>query len=206
MRAKVLNILACLLFIWIALPVMAQHISVEPRAVKGGRVTLTFRNVPPEDAGNVNGAYTVNHGDGTISLPYLSSRVRVVGKTAREIEDHVRALYVNQKIYSQPIVMAAVGSEQESNDLNQRYIQVTGNVAGKKNLPYRQGITLIQALLDCGDITDYGSRKIQVTRKGVTRTYDYFSARDRAIQLMPDDVIFVPTRPAFERRPSKIGP
>lgn len=206
MRAKILNILACLLFIWIALPVVAQQISVEPRAVKGGRVTLTFRNVPPEDVGNVNGAYTVNHGDGTISLPYLSSRVRVVGKTAREIEDHVRALYVNQKIYSQPIVMAAVGSEQESNDLNQRYIQVTGNVAGKKNLLYRQGITLIQALLDCGDITDYGSRKIQVTRKGVTRTYDYFSARDRAIQLMPDDVIFVPTRPAFERRPSKIGP
>lgn len=206
MRTKFFHILTCLLFIWMALPVVAQQLSVEPRAVKGGRVTLTFRNVPPEDAGNVNGAYTVNHGDGTISLPYLSSRVRVVGKTAREIEDYVRALYVDQKIYSQPIVMAAVGSEQESNDLNLRYIQVTGNVAGKKNLPYRQGITLIQALLDCGDITDYGSRKIQVTRKGVTRTYDYFSARDRSIQLMPDDVIFVPTRPAFERRPSKIGP
>ena len=201
MNAKIFNILAVLLLALLALPIMAQQLSVEPRAVKGGRVTLTFRNVPAEDVGNVNGAYTVNHGDGTISLPYLSGRVRVVGKTAREIEDQVRSLYVAQRIYSQPIVMAAVGSEQESNDLNQRYIQVTGNVAGKKNLPYRQGITLIQALLDCGDITDYGSRKIQVTRKGVTRTYDYFSARDRSIQLMPDDVIFVPTRPAFERRP-----
>lgn len=206
MNTRIFHTLLVLLMVWVTLPMMAQQLSVEPRAVKGGRVTLTFRNVPSEDAGNVNGAYTVNHGDGTISLPYLSDRVRVVGKTAREIEDHVRALYINQKIYAQPIVMAAVGSEHESNDLNQRYIQVTGNVAGKKNLLYRQGITLIQALLDCGDITDYGSRKIQVTRKGVTRTYDYFSARDRSIQLMPDDVIYVPTRPAFERRPSKIGP
>ena len=206
MNTRVLHCLLALLLLWVTLPVAAQQLSVEPRAVKGGRVTLTFRNVPQEDASNVNGAYTVNHGDGTISLPYLSDRVRVVGKTAREIEDQVRSLYVNQKIYSQPIVMVAVGSEQESNDLNQRYIQVTGNVAGKKNLPYSQGITLIQALLDCGDITDYGSRKIQVTRKGTTRTYDYFSARDRSIQLMPDDVIYVPTRPAFERRPSKIGP
>ncbi len=200
------NIFAVMLLMLFTTVAMAQQLSVEPRAVKGGRVTLTFRNVPAEDAGNVNGAYTVNHGDGTISLPYLSGRVRVVGKTAREIEDHVRSLYISQQIYSQPIVMVAVGSEHESNDLNQRYIQVTGNVAGKKNLPYRQGITLIQALLDCGDITDFGSRKIQVTRKGVTRTYDYFSARDRAIPLMPDDVIFVPTRPAFEGRPNKIGP
>lgn len=206
MNVRILNILAVILLTLFALPALAQQLSVEPRAVKGGRVTLTFRNVPAEDVSNVNGAYTVNHGDGTISLPYLSERVRVVGKTAREIEDYVRSLYISQRIYSQPIVMVAVGSEQESNDLNQRYIQVTGNVASKKNLPYRQGITLIQALLDCGDITDYGTRKIQVTRKGVTRTYDYFSARDRAIQLMPDDVIFVPTRPAFERRPSKIGP
>lgn len=206
MNTNVFKLFLTLMLTLVVLPVFAQQLSVEPRAVKGGRVTLTFRNVPSEDASNVNGAYTVNHGDGTISLPYLAERVRVVGKTAREIEDQVRSLYISQQIYSQPIVMAAVGSESESNDLNQRYIQVTGNVAGKKNLPYRQGITLIQALLDCGDITDYGSRKIQVTRRGVTRTYDYFSARDRSIQLMPDDVIFVPTRPAFERRPSKIGP
>lgn len=206
MKTRLFNFILWWMFALLAMPLVAQQLSVEPRAVKGGRVSLTFRNVPPEDAGNVNGAYTVNHGDGTISLPYLAERVRVVGKTAREIEDYVRSLYVEQQIYAHPIVMAAVGSEQEASDLNLRYIQVTGNVAGKKNLPYRQGITLIQALLDCGDITDFGSRKIQVTRRGVTRTYDYFSARDRSIQLMPDDVIFVPTRPAFERRPSKIGP
>lgn len=184
----------------------AAPLSVEPRAVKGGKVTITLKNIPPEDVSNVNGSYSVNRGDGTISLPYLSERVHVAGKTAREVEEQVRALYVAQKIYSQPIVAASVGSQAEADELDVRYIQVTGYVAGKKNLRYRQGITLIQALLDCGDITDYGSRRIQVTRKGVTRTYDYFSARDRSIQLMPDDTIFVPARPAFERRPSKIGP
>ncbi len=184
----------------------AAPLSVEPRAVKGGKVAITFKNIPPEDAGNVNGSYSVNRADGTISLPYLSERVYVAGKTAREVEEQVRSLYIAQKIYSQPIVAASVGSQAEADELDVRYIQVTGYVAGKKNLRYRQGITLIQALLDCGDITDYGSRRIQVTRRGVTRTYDYFSARDRSIQLMPDDIIFVPARPAFERRPSKIGP
>ena len=87
-----------------------------------------------------------------------------------------------------------------------RFIQVSGYVGKKSNLPYREGITLIEALLDAGDITDYGSRKIQITRGGVTRTYDYFSAKDRGIKLLPKDVIYVPRRPAFEGRPGSVGP
>ena len=101
--------------------------------------------------------------------------------------------------------MANVGPKGEA-AIDARYVQVTGYVGGKKNLPYREGMTLIQALIECGDITDFGSRKIQITRGKVTRTYDYISARDRAIKLMPHDSVYVPRRPAFEGRPDKIGP
>ena len=122
-----------------------------------------------------------------------------------EVENKLRSLYLTQQIYSDPIVMANVGPKGEA-AVDARYVQVTGYVAGKKNLPYREGMTLIQALIECGDITDFGSRKIQITRGKVTRTYDYFSARDRSIKLMPNDSVFVPRRPAFEGRPDKIGP
>ena len=67
-------------------------------------------------------------------------------------------------------------------------------------------VDLIAAIVDCGDITDHGSREIQVTRGNQTQTYDYFSAKDRAIKLRPNDVIFVKLRGPFEGRPSKIGP
>lgn len=188
------------------LPTMAQNEASEPRAVKGGRIEVIFKNIPAEDNANVTGEYQVNRGDGTISLPYLSNRVRVLGMTARDIENVVRAQYVAQQIYSDPIVMVHVGPKNEVGSVEVRYIQVSGYVTQKKNLPYREGITLIEALLDCGDISDYGSRKIQITRGNVTRTYDYFSARDRAIKLLPSDVIYVPRRPAFESRPGTIGP
>ena len=187
------------------LPLFAQDASTEPRASKGGSVTVQFKNIPSEDAANVNGDYAVSREDGTISMPYLSGRVSVVGLTARQVENKLRSLYLSQQIYSDPIVMANVGPKGEA-AIDARYVQVTGYVGGKKNLPYREGMTLIQALIECGDITDFGSRKIQVTRGKVTRTYDYFSARDRAIKLMPNDSIFVPRRPAFEGRPDKIGP
>lgn len=189
----------------VVFPVLAQDASTEPRATKGGSVTVQFKNIPSEDVNNVSGDYAVSREDGTISMPYLSGRVSVVGLTARQVENKLRSLYLAQQIYSDPIVMANVGPKGEA-AIDARYVQVTGYVGGKKNLPYREGLTLIQALIECGDITDFGSRKIQVTRGKVTRTYDYFSARDRAIKLMPNDSIFVPRRPAFEGRPDKIGP
>lgn len=200
MKQMLLAVLSLLL-----LPVFAQDAATEPRASKGGSVTVQFKNIPSEDVNNVNGDYPVSREDGTISMPYLSGRVSVAGLTARQVENKLRALYLAQEIYSDPIIMANVGPKGET-PVDSRYIQVTGYVAGKKNLPYREGMTLIQALIECGDITDWGSRRIQVTRGKVTRTYDYFSARDRSIKLLPSDSIYVPRRPAFEGRPDKIGP
>ena len=184
----------------------AQNEASEPRAVKGGAVNITFKNIPSEDAGNVNGRYTVNRGDGTIQLPYINGRTSVLGKTARDIENAIRSQYVAQKIYKDPIVQVTLGAADQQAELDRRYVQVTGYVGGKKNLPYREGMTLIEALLDCGDITDFGSRYIQITRKGVTRKYDYFSAKDRAITIYPGDIIYVPRRSIWEGRPSTVGP
>ncbi|MBR4309917.1 MAG: polysaccharide biosynthesis/export family protein [Akkermansia sp.] len=175
-------------------------------ARRGARIIITFRNIPAEDKPNVDGDYIVSQDDGSISIPYLSSRIRAEGKTGRQLEEIIRARFIEEQIYSQPIVSVQVGSIDEINALNQRYVQVTGYVAQKRNLPYRPDLTLIAAIVDCGDITDHGSREIQVTRGNQTQTYDYFSAKDRAIKLRPNDVIFVKLRGPFEGRPSKIGP
>lgn len=188
------------------MPAMAQDEATEPRAVKGGHISIVFKNVPAEDAPNVSGDFTVNRGDGTITLPYLKNRIRVEGLTARDIENIVRTSYVSQQIYADPIVQVVFGTSKNEPGLDARHVLVSGYVAKKASLPYREGITLIEALLEAGDITDYGSRKIQVTRGTVTRTYDYFSTRDRSIRLLPNDSIFVPRRPAFETRPSAVGP
>lgn len=186
------------------LPAMAQDSATEPRAVKGGKLQVVLKNIPSEDAANVSGDFTVNRGDGTITLPYLKNRIRVEGLTARDIENIVRSNYVAQQIYSDPIVQVHLNPDAVGVDA--RHVVVSGYVAKKATLPYREGITLIEALLDAGDITDYGSRKIQVTRGTVTRTYDYFSARDRSIRLLPNDSIYVPRRSAYEMRPGSVGP
>ncbi len=206
MNRILLTLLCCTLLVLGSLPLGAQDEATEARARRGANVTVTFKNIPPEDAGSVSGEYPVNSSDGTIALPYLEAPVRVAGKTSREIKMLLQNLYVSQKIYSQPIIEVKVASDSEIQSFSQRYIEVSGYVGAKKNLPYRPGITLSEAILECGDISDYGSRYIQVTRKGQTRTYDYFSARDRAIELHPKDKVYVKSRGAFEARPPQIGP
>lgn len=183
----------------------AQTASVQS-ARRGAKVVITFRNIPAEDKANVDGEYFVSQADGTLSLPYLATKIKAEGKTSRQLEDIIRSRYIEEEIYSQPIVTAQVGDMKEIEALNQRYVQVSGYVGRKSNLPYRPDLTLIAAIVDCGDITDHGSRYIQVTRGSQTRQYDYFSAKDRALKLKPNDVIFVQRRGAFEGRPSKIGP
>ncbi len=182
---------------------MAQS-SSEPRAIKGGDITVDISNIP--DAETVNRKYTLDRSDGTVNLPYLSSRVRAEGMTSRQLENLLTRFYKEQKIYSEPIVAVKVTDVNISDELTRRTVQVTGFVGSKKSLPYTEGLILIEALLECGDISDFGSRRIQVTRKGVTRSYDYYSARDRAIKLYPNDMIFVPKRGTFEGRPATLLP
>lgn len=203
-----LNLLCVLMTLLLGLvgPVVEAQSAPLQSARRGAKVVLIFRNIPAEDKGNVDGEYFVSQADGTLSLPYLSTKIKAEGKTARQLEDIIKARYMEEEIYSQPIVTAQVGDMKEIEALNQRYVQVSGYVGRKSNLPYRPDLTLIAALVDCGDITDHGSRYIQVTRGSQTRTYDYFSAKDRALKLKPNDVIFVQRRGAFEGRPSKIGP
>ncbi|MCC8021419.1 MAG: SLBB domain-containing protein [Akkermansia sp.] len=182
----------------------AQGASVEPRATAGGLIRIQIKGVPNEDVTIISDEYVLAS-SGTVSLPYLPAPVRLAGMTGQQVADKLAKLYKEAQIFSDPVFIVRVDSD-EIKDRAKRYVHVTGNVKDKKNLQYREGLTLIEALLECGDITDYGSRYIQVTRGGETRSYDYFSARDRSLQLRPTDVIFVQNRPFWEGRPDKVGP
>lgn len=198
-------LLVALAFFCLFASVSSAQVTAEPRAVRGGIVTVRINDIPETDLAKVNGEYNVDASLGTIKLPYLEKPLYVAGKTARQVEDLIRSEYVKQQIYKRPIVQATVVNSEELKEAMVRYVTVSGYVLNKKNVRYREGMTLLEAILECGDITDYGSRNIQVTRRNVTRTYDYFSAKDRSLKLMPDDQIFVQKRGAFEGRPGSVG-
>lgn len=114
------------------------------------------------------------------------------------------AAYKKAELYTSPTFLVKVQSSDVQ--LTQHIVLVSGNVAMKKNVPWRRGMTLLEAIVGAGDVTEWGSRYVQVTRGGKTVTYDYFSTKDRAIPIQPNDRVFVPQRGMFETRPSKLLP
>ncbi len=170
-----------------------------------GVIEIQAKGVPAADVAMISGVYTLD-GKGTIRMPLLPegmSVFRVVGKTPRQIEDMLIAAYKKAELYSNPTFLIRV---QETPVTSNHIVLVSGGVAARRNVPWRRGMTLLEAIIGAGDITEWGSRYVQVTRNGKTVTYDYFSTKDRAIPVMPNDRIFVPQRGIFETRPSGLLP
>ena len=152
-----------------------------------GTIEISVRGIPADDAAAISGQYLLD-GNGTIRMPQLPAGqdvLRVVGRTARQIEDMLSAAYRKAELYTAPTFLVKVQSSDIQ--LTQHIVLVSGGVAMKKNVPWRRGY-------------------VQVTRGGKSVTYDYFSTRDRAIPIQPNDRIFVPQRGIFETRPSKLLP
>ena len=192
---RFLPVVCCLLFC--ILSFFAKGQDVEPRAIPGGFIMIEAKNLPGSDTGIVSGRYQLDN-KGTVRMPYLSAPIAFANKTGRQIQDALTEAYQKEKVYTTPVFSVVV--ETKEAPPGERFVHVTGAVGSKRNLPYRADLTLIGALIECGDITDFGSRHILVTRNGVTKEYDYFSTRDRDIKLFPGDTVFVRDRDITESR------
>ena len=139
-----------------------------------GTIEIQVRGIPSDDATAISGQYLLD-GNGTIRMPQLppgQDVLRVVGKTARQIEDMLMAAYKKAELYTAPTFLVKVQSSDAR--LTEHIVLVSGGVAMKKNVLWRRGMTLLEAIVGAGDITDWGSRYVQVTRGGKTVTYDIF--------------------------------
>lgn len=173
--------------------------------VQGGKsISIAAKGIPTDEIATISGPYIVDKASGTIKMPYLDAPLRVVGMTGRQIENLLAGAYKKAEIFTTPVFVVTVSTDAGAVDTS--FVAVAGSVGARRNVPYRQGLKLIDAIIDAGDITDFGSRHIQVSRKGKTETYDYFSIRHRNILLQPGDQIFVPQRGMFEGRPGKLVP
>lgn len=167
-------------------------------------VQIEIRGIPQDDASQISRKYALDK-SGTVRLLHLPGPIKISGMTTRAAEDLIASAYVRAGIYTAPIV-SVIAQQRQLGDAEHR-ILISGRVGKSGEQPYREGITLIEAVLVAGDINlDWGSRYILLTRQNQTKKYDYFSVRDRNVVLLPNDVIHVPDRPGFEGRPTNLLP
>lgn len=137
--------------------------------------------------------------DGMISVPLIGD-VQAGGKTSTEVAETIR-----QKLsqYIRDPNVAVILSALRSHDYLSR-VRVTGAVRQARSMPFRQGMTVLDAVLDAGGVNDFAApNRTKLYRKINNRTEvlnvelgDILNKGrlETNVQLVPGDVITVPER------------
>ncbi len=134
--------------------------------------------------------------DGKISVP-LAGDVLVGGKTPEEVSAELTkslATYIRDPYVT--VIVTDMGSDQFRSR-----VRVTGAVNNQLSLPYRQGMTVLDLVLEAGGVNEFSSpnRSVLYRRNGdrISINLDRILKRgDMATNfpLRPGDVITVPER------------
>lgn len=137
--------------------------------------------------------------DGKISAPLIGD-VQVGGKTPAQV-----AVIIKEKLsaYIREPNVAVILTELRSHEFLSR-VRVTGAVRTPRSMPYRPGMTVLDAVLEAGGINDFASpNRSKLYRKGKTNTdvleislADILSKGklESNYGLRPGDVVTVPER------------
>lgn len=137
--------------------------------------------------------------DGMISVPLIGD-VRAEGKTPSELS---AAVTEKLTLYIRDPSVTVIITELRSHEYLSR-IRVTGAVLTPRSTQYRQGMTVVDAILDAGGLNDFAApnrTKLYRTVDGKTKIFSIElgdimknGKLDTNIKLFPGDIISVPER------------
>ena len=138
--------------------------------------------------------------DGMISVPLIGD-VEAGGKTPEEVSAEIAA---KLKVFVRDPQVAVILTELRSHEYLSR-VRVTGAVRQPVSVPYRQGMTVLDAVLAAGGTTEFAAPdRTELYRKGSDGATKAYAVRlDSILQqgelktnfpVQPGDVITVPQR------------
>ena len=175
----------------IFLGVCLASFPVRAEITPGDSLTILIRGVPSSEKTTVEGHYVVGK-SGCIKLPLAEAMVRAAGLTGESLARRIEQVYRAEEIYTQPTI-EVITKNTDAPSVAQ--VSIGGQVRRAGPVPYRNGMTLLQAVQAAGDITPFGSRKKVFLTRGKKRwVIDMRSHRGQAVFLEPGDTIEVTQR------------
>ena len=105
-------------------------------------------------------------GAGYITLPLVND-VRIGGLTTSEAEKVIQETYQNRGFYKK-IAVTVVCMDM----IQEQTYSATGEVNKRGPFPYHEGMTLLEAVIQAGDLTKFANGVVVLTRNGVSTSYD----------------------------------
>jgi polysaccharide biosynthesis/export protein len=137
--------------------------------------------------------------DGMFSMPLIGD-VKAGGLTTSQVADNIKQ---RLSVYIREPSVAVIVVDLRSSEFISR-VRVTGAVRTPRSLPFRQGMTVLDAVLEAGGVNEFASAnraKLYRKEKDVTEVYDVElgdilnkGRLESNYPLHPGDVVTVPER------------
>ena len=121
--------------------------------------------------------------------------MQAAGMKPSQLMRKVEKAYIDAEIFTKPNVVIILG---EAGAL-QRYVSVLGEVNTRRGVSVTPGITLLDAIAQCGGFSDFANpKKVKLTRGGKVTIHDLTRTTSKDnVKLEPNDIINVPSRGLF---------
>jgi len=167
---------------------LTSGLAQETTIKTGQSLQIKVTGIPQEDQVALGGVLTIGD-DGLLRLQYINP-VKAIGLKPSDLAKRIEAEYKSAEIYTNPTVNILAADPEGT-----RFISVLGEVRQPTNVPYRPGMTVLDAIAACGGFSDFAKPKeIKLVSGGETRVLDLRKAggADASIKIKIGDQIIVP--------------
>ncbi|MDB4354158.1 SLBB domain-containing protein [Akkermansiaceae bacterium] len=165
-------------------------------AIRSGDVlVLTIKGVPVGEKGTIDGEYVVGK-DGQIKIPLADVMVKARGLEHEQLARSVENVFKKAGIYMRPTITVRSNAETPG---DRSLVSVGGRVRRAGPVPFREGITLLQAIQAAGDLDQFGTKKrIFLTRGKQAWRLDLRKPEHQQFKLEAEDTIVVDQKRPFD--------
>jgi len=173
----------------------ASAVAQTPTVRAGDAVTVTVRGVPDAESARVSGLYKVDQNGELVGLPHLDGyRINAIGLTEGQLSKKIASAYRDAQVYTKATITAMVDQPEM-----QRTITLGGKITQPGPVPFREGMTIYEAIMAAGGPTRFGSlKKVSLFRKGQKSNYNIEKDENKSITLLPGDTVLINEKGAFE--------
>ncbi len=183
---------AAILFAVFSLPpggaaLRAQSVDAPLRV--GDTFELRIAGVPASQVAQVGGSFTID-GEGAVNLAYLG-KIRAVDLSPSQLQSVIEKAYRDAEIFSRPTITVFMQAAA-------RFVNISGEVRSPRRINYTPDLTLLKAITDAGDFSEYADRrKVRLLRGSEVIVVDAKKIQEdpsQDIKLLPGDQIIIRTK------------
>ncbi len=162
----------------------------------GQSVIVKIMGVPAEEKAKIDETYPISK-RGMINLPFIGE-MQAAGLEAGQLAKSIQKGYRDGGIFNNAVIQVLANHRDIAPQEQQ--VHLGGHVRAPGPRPFKQGLTIFQAVQAAGGATEFGAmNRVKLFREGKQQIINLDKAEGKMVVTEVNDTIEVPQKGAFGR-------